>query len=400
MITAFFNKIEKVILMNLKNATSSVKIAVAWFTNPRIFNLIEELSIKGVKIQLIIADEKINYTVSNKYLENLLKNGIEIRITNNSKLMHHKFCIIDDRVLISGSYNWTVNAEINNHENIILTTQMELIGKFIYEYSNLLKSSIQLKLIDISSFKEYSTTLLEEIELKLILESKIGQNEYNKLTENFVEEVPDEVQNLLKLAFDEYLTGKYEKAISTCKNIFDSFPKVAEAYFIAATCKWRQEKYQEQINNAKKAIELDNKLFSAYNILAIGYSAKGNAQKSIENYQICIDAEPDEYIYYRNRALSYIDLETDSALTVSLRNQYSTKAKSDLHKVIELTNKLQNENSPYQLYYSRGIARQNLNENYPAKIDLLKAKQVYDNSPKEERDVFEYKIIKSSLLQL
>ena len=31
-------------------------------------------------------------------------------------IMHRKFCVIDNNVLIHGSYNWTTNAETRNDE--------------------------------------------------------------------------------------------------------------------------------------------------------------------------------------------------------------------------------------------------------------------------------------------
>jgi len=33
-------------------------------------------------------------------------------------IMHRKFCVIDNNVLIHGSYNWTTNAETRNDEEI------------------------------------------------------------------------------------------------------------------------------------------------------------------------------------------------------------------------------------------------------------------------------------------
>ena len=34
--------------------------------------------------------------------------------------MHNKFCVIDNKVLINGSYNWTYYAEDRNRENILI----------------------------------------------------------------------------------------------------------------------------------------------------------------------------------------------------------------------------------------------------------------------------------------
>jgi len=34
--------------------------------------------------------------------------------------MHQKFAVIDSRIVLTGSYNWTASAENYNHENLLL----------------------------------------------------------------------------------------------------------------------------------------------------------------------------------------------------------------------------------------------------------------------------------------
>lgn len=38
--------------------------------------------------------------------------GIEVRHDRSSYLMHHKFLIIDEKVVVTGSFNWTQAAVI------------------------------------------------------------------------------------------------------------------------------------------------------------------------------------------------------------------------------------------------------------------------------------------------
>ena len=49
--------------------------------------------------------------------------------------MHHKFCIIDDSILINGSYNWTNRAK-NNLENILIfkNSNTAIIEEFKYNF--------------------------------------------------------------------------------------------------------------------------------------------------------------------------------------------------------------------------------------------------------------------------
>lgn len=50
--------------------------------------------------------------------------------------MHNKFAIIDGKVLINGSFNWTPTADKKNEENLLILTEQELIKMFLerFEY--------------------------------------------------------------------------------------------------------------------------------------------------------------------------------------------------------------------------------------------------------------------------
>ncbi len=61
-----------------------------------------------------------------------LKNaGIEVKLDSNPALMHNKVAIIDGKIVITGSYNWSLNAETKNNENMIIIKSVELAE--IYE---------------------------------------------------------------------------------------------------------------------------------------------------------------------------------------------------------------------------------------------------------------------------
>lgn len=395
MVAAFFKNIERTLFANLTKAKSEVLIAVAWMTNPRLFGLLNELNAKHVTVKLIVADDRINFTTAGKHFQMLLDNGIELRTTDAPYLMHHKFCIIDNRLLITGSYNWTLTAELRNFENIIVSTDRLLIESFSSEYRSLISKSQQLKIIELSRFKIYSSEHFQKEEAELIKES-------GDKTEEFTEEddeLPREVEELIALADIYYLHGKLSEALALCEQVLEAHPNVADAYEIIATCKWRQKKYKEQVDYAEKAVALDNEMHSAFNILGIGYSELGNAQKSIDSYRVCIQAEPEEHTYYRNRAASFLNLEQDYRVPKKLRDQFTAKADADLRTVIELTNaEEQSGIEPYYgLYFNRGVAKYYLNQLRDAENDLSKAKEIFQTTDRDHRDVHEFAEIKDFL---
>ena len=59
--------------------------------------------------------------LKDSYVGELQKNGAFVRVKKSDYLMHHKFAIIDGKNLITGSFNWTMQAAMGNYENVLIT---------------------------------------------------------------------------------------------------------------------------------------------------------------------------------------------------------------------------------------------------------------------------------------
>jgi cardiolipin hydrolase len=53
--------------------------------------------------------------------------------------MHHKFVIVDKKVLITGSFNWTVQAVKSNNENVLMIQNEQLVKEYVKEFDELWK---------------------------------------------------------------------------------------------------------------------------------------------------------------------------------------------------------------------------------------------------------------------
>jgi phosphatidylserine/phosphatidylglycerophosphate/cardiolipin synthase-like enzyme len=51
--------------------------------------------------------------------------------------MHHKFAIIDNRLLLTGSYNWTLAANNKNNENLMVIDDPEVITRYQNQFEKL-----------------------------------------------------------------------------------------------------------------------------------------------------------------------------------------------------------------------------------------------------------------------
>ncbi|SFE29609.1 phospholipase D-like domain-containing protein [Spirosoma endophyticum] len=123
-ISVHFIDIKSKIREKLRTARESVQIAVAWFTDEELMDeLIELKRLRSqLKIQIVISYARENFlNVAN--LKRLRDAHIELRVMSETEhFLHHKFCIIDSKIIINGSYNWTYYAATRNDENIMIIT--------------------------------------------------------------------------------------------------------------------------------------------------------------------------------------------------------------------------------------------------------------------------------------
>ena len=55
--------------------------------------------------------------------------------------MHHKFCIVDNNITITGSYNWTYYAESRNIENVLITDDELIANQYEKEFVSIIGPS-------------------------------------------------------------------------------------------------------------------------------------------------------------------------------------------------------------------------------------------------------------------
>ena len=131
-------KIQNAIQIELFGAKKSIKIAVAWFTNELLFHPLVLKLQTGVSVEIILNDDNINKGgESSLDFTSFLEAGGILRWNTSKQLLHEKFCIIDDRVVISGSYNWTNKAEYNHEVETFYFDEQETCDFFYSQFQKL-----------------------------------------------------------------------------------------------------------------------------------------------------------------------------------------------------------------------------------------------------------------------
>ncbi len=123
------------IIRQLNNARAQIDICVFTISDNQISEAIQAAHHRSVKVRIISDDDKSEDTGSD--IEQLQRQGIPVHLDSTPDHMHHKFCILDNRVLINGSFNWTRSATTRNQENIVITDNRELIEAFGEQFERL-----------------------------------------------------------------------------------------------------------------------------------------------------------------------------------------------------------------------------------------------------------------------
>ena len=120
-IKPYFEKIEDVIVEDIKASKTQLLIAVAWFTNHTIFDaLIEKLNENcGFIAKLIVINDNINNRPGGLDFQKFVSAGGCFYFAEKNIPMHNKYMVIDSDIVITGSYNYTYYAETLNDENVV-----------------------------------------------------------------------------------------------------------------------------------------------------------------------------------------------------------------------------------------------------------------------------------------
>lgn len=138
--TAFKNISDKLI-RELDKASMTLQIAIAWFTNESIFEKLLEKLDDNIKVDLIIINDSINLNTKGIEFDKFIAKGGNLFLAESKTLMHNKFAIIDSNTVLTGSYNWTYNAEFRNKENIVIIPDSSIIPAFEQEFNDLISKS-------------------------------------------------------------------------------------------------------------------------------------------------------------------------------------------------------------------------------------------------------------------
>jgi phosphatidylserine/phosphatidylglycerophosphate/cardiolipin synthase-like enzyme len=119
----------------INSANETLDIAIFSFTLDEIGDALIDAKNRGVKIRIIL--ENRMRSIRGSEYQRLLDNNITIILDKNKDTMHHKFIIVDSKIVETGSYNYSNNANEKNDENIIIIYSEKLAKEYLEEFEKM-----------------------------------------------------------------------------------------------------------------------------------------------------------------------------------------------------------------------------------------------------------------------
>jgi hypothetical protein len=136
----YFSDIQELIITEIRGAEKCIYVAVAWLTDKAILRELSQKAKSGVDVKLLMVHDDINIKSVKDELEILVENGGEVCLvgaSTNGGIMHHKFCVLDEATVITGSYNWSRKARSNDENIVIAKNAVDLCRDFTSEFNSM-----------------------------------------------------------------------------------------------------------------------------------------------------------------------------------------------------------------------------------------------------------------------
>ena len=118
----------------LDQAQTSIHVAMYGLTNSQIVDALLAAKRRGVDVALKTDKIESARKTQAGMISRLQAAGVPVEISEQTRFLHHKFAVIDGRYVVTGSYNWTDNAERRNRENLVILECPEMAQVFNAEW--------------------------------------------------------------------------------------------------------------------------------------------------------------------------------------------------------------------------------------------------------------------------
>ena len=118
----------------INNSKTSIYVQAYGFTSKTIADSLINAHLRGVKVSVIL--DRSNVTQGYSKFKDLKNAGVSVSLDVVPGIAHNKVMIIDEKKVITGSFNFTDAADKRNSENVIIIEDKETVKQYLNNWYN------------------------------------------------------------------------------------------------------------------------------------------------------------------------------------------------------------------------------------------------------------------------
>lgn len=129
----------------LREIESTVDVAMYRITHPRLVRALAQAVKRGLRVRLLVDRNKYEEAAVTRQL--LAESRIPFRAIYGQKgkgsKLHHKFAVLDRHIVLTGSYNWTLESDEQNYDHLMIIRDPGLVLAYQQEFDRLWPSGAE-----------------------------------------------------------------------------------------------------------------------------------------------------------------------------------------------------------------------------------------------------------------
>jgi phosphatidylserine/phosphatidylglycerophosphate/cardiolipin synthase-like enzyme len=133
---------EAQIVKLIQSAEENIKFMAYSFTSDSIAQAMLDKARAGIRVSGVFEEGQYYANIGTEY-DRLLDAGLDVWLDGNSRNMHHKIIILDDEIVILGSFNFSRNAEEHNDENTLVVHDPDIAALYLAEFERVYAKAVK-----------------------------------------------------------------------------------------------------------------------------------------------------------------------------------------------------------------------------------------------------------------
>ncbi len=130
----------------ISSARKSIQLAIY---DINLENIVKLLIKKSEHVQVQIIVDKFQSKGTRSKVSTLFEAGLNMRYGKQKGIMHNKFIIVDGKMLVTGSFNFTNHASVANQENQVYLAHSDIVNRYEERFTKMWDTSVEITLAEL-----------------------------------------------------------------------------------------------------------------------------------------------------------------------------------------------------------------------------------------------------------